>query len=754
MRRILLTLLLFPHVCLAIRNTPGGLWRQVSIVCKPGHIAGTVLQEEVFRRTGLRWPLVATLPAAGDAVVMEEGPLAAEAFAILSGDRNGRRVLRITGSPQRGLLYGAGRLLRLMEMRKGSVTMPVSVDVEAAPQKAIRGHQIGYRNLANSYDGWTPAQYDRYIREQIIFGANSIEAIPFMPASPHFTVSSREMTRRMSEICQRYDADYWVWTPATFDLNDTSKRNYFLRQFDTLFRESPRLDAVFFPGGDPGNNPPELVIPLLEELSVPLKKFHPKAMIWLSLQGFEPAQCKFVYDYIRDKKPRWLAGLVVGPGSPSPEDTRSAISAPYKLRHYPDITHTVRADFPVAWFDPAFAFTLGREPVNPQPYYYSMAYRAIEPFIDGFIGYSDGAHDDLNKMVWNQLGWNANADPRETVRQYASFFWGPDVRDAAADGILALERNWVGPIVENGGIAATLSHWQRLEAAAPALKGDWRWQMMLLRAYYDAYTRLRQIRESELETAACKALLAGPQAMREAENILSRADSCVMPAWRNRIVELCEALFRSVALQTSVKKYKASGPERGAVLDFVDRPLNNRWWLEDEFKRIRQLPPAEQRLAIDTIARWEDPGPGSFYDDVGHVGKSQHVVRGEDLNTDPLMRRSDNPGFDWWDGGMSRKRLSWMTSMRWPTAMRYDRLDTSAQYTVRISGYGESLVRANGQRLKATVYGKGIGEIKEFPVPQELTKTGSLLLTWDAIDEEHLNWRQHSRVAEVWLIKR
>lgn len=747
-------LLLFPHVCLAIRNTPGGLWRQAAIVCKPGHIAGTVLQEEIFRRTGQRWPLVHQLPATGDALVMEERAMAAESYAIRSENGNGRKILRIEGSPERGLIYGTGRLLRMMEWRKGSVTWPLSVDESAAPDKALRGHQIGYRNLANSYDGWSPAQYDQYIREQVIFGANSIEAIPFMPASPHFTVSSREMTKKMSESCQRYDADFWVWTPATFDLKDDAKRKHFLLQFDTLFRESPRLDAIFFPGGDPGSNPPELVIPLLEELAAPLKRYHPEAGIWLSLQGFEPGQCRYVYDYIRSRKPQWLAGLVVGPGSPSPEDTRAAISRDYQLRHYPDITHTVRCDFPVSWWDPAFAFTLGREPVNPQPYYYSAAYRAIAPYIDGFIGYSDGAHDDLNKMVWNLLGWDPQADPRETVRQYSAFFFGAEVREAAADGILALEKNWQGPIIENGSITATLSHWQKLEAATPALKGNWRWQMLLLRAYYDAYTRLRQEREDELEKAACKALLAGPQAIGEAERILRMADSCVMPAWRNKIVSLCDALFCSVALQTSVSKYKASGAERGVVLDFVDRPLNNRWWLEDQFKRIRTLPPAEQRLAIDTIARWEDPGPGSFYDDVGHVGKSPHVVRGEDLNTDPLMRRSDNPGFDWWDGGMSRKRLSWMTSMRWPTAMRYERLDTTAQYAVRITGVGESLLCVNGQRLEATVYGKGIGEMKEFPVPASLIKTGTLTLTWDAIDEEHLNWRQHSRVAEVWLIKR
>ncbi len=753
MRKILLMLLLLPHACLAIRNTPGGLWRQPVIVCQQGQIAGKVLQEEVFRRTGLLWPLVTQLPVKGDAVVMEASAGADEGYHLQLTTQEGRRVLHISGSPKRGLLYGAGRLLRMMDWAKGAVILPDAINERAVPEKAVRGHQIGYRNLANSYDGWTAAQYDQYIREQLIFGANSIEAIPFMPQSPHFTISSREMTRKMSESCQRYDADFWVWTPASFDLKDITKRNHFLLQFDTLFRESPRLDAVFFPGGDPGDNPPELVIPLLEELAAPLQKHHAKAGIWLSLQGYTPDECNYVYQYIRSRSPKWLAGLVVGPGSPSPEDTRAALPAQYKLRHYPDITHTVRCDFPVSWWDPAFAFTLGREPVNPQPYYYTAAYRAIAPYIDGFIGYSDGAHDDLNKMIWNLLGWNASADPREMVRQYTGFFFGAAVKDAAADGVLALEKNWEGSIVENGSITTTLSHWQKLEAAAPALKGNWRWQMLLLRAYYDAYTRLRQIRETELERAACEALLAGPQAIDAAERILRQADSCVQPAWRSKIVALCDALFRSVSLQTSVAKYKASGNERGAVLDFLDRPLNNRWWIEDEFKRIRQLPAEAQRLAIDTLAHWEQPGIGSFYDDVGHVGKSPHVVRGEDLRTDPLMRRSDNPGFDWWEGGMSRKRLSWMTSMRWPTAMRYDRLDTTAQYTVRITGYGESLLRANGQRLTPSVYGKGTGEIKEFPVPQALSKTGTLLLTWDPIDEEHLNWRQHSRVAEVWLIK-
>ena len=100
---------------------------------------------------------------------------------------------------------------------------------------------------------------------------------------------------------------------------------------------------------------------------------------------------------------------------------------------------------------------------------------------------------------------------------------------------------------------------------------------------------------------------------------------------------MCEALFKSIALQTSMSKYQASGAERGCILDFVDHPLNNRWWLEDEFAAIAKLPSEPEKLArLELLRTWEHPGPGSFYDQVGNVAKSPHVVVG-DVSTMGLM---------------------------------------------------------------------------------------------------------------------
>jgi hypothetical protein len=48
-----------------------------------------------------------------------------------------------------------------------------------------------------------------------------------------------------------------------------------------------------------------------------------------------------------------------------------------------------------------------------------------------------------------------------------------------------------------------------------------------------------------------------------------------------------------------------------------------------------------------------------------------------------------------------------------------------------------------------------MGEFKEFAVPASAVKDRRLILTWDIPgDEGHLNWRQRSRLAEVWLLKR
>ena len=110
--------------------------------------------------------------------------------------------------------------------------------------------------------------------------------------------------------------------------------------------------------------------------------------------------------------------------------------------------------------------------------------------------------------------------------------------------------------------------------------------------------------------------------------------------------------------------------------------------------------------------------------------------------------------FSWWDQGKSRARLTWQVSI-WPVSVTYDGLDSKATYVVRSSGYGQALLRVNGERVPPTADGREMGDVKEFPVDPKYVQDGKLVLTWDRpTDEGNLNWRQHSRLSEVWLIRK
>jgi hypothetical protein len=123
----------------------------------------------------------------------------------VSPARRGPRDL-IAGSDARGALYGVGHLLRQVRWAKGALELDAPLDVSSSPAYPIRGHQLGYRSTANSWDAWTVTKFEQYIRELALFGVNSIENIPFQDdrQNPLMKVPRREMNRAMSEICARY----------------------------------------------------------------------------------------------------------------------------------------------------------------------------------------------------------------------------------------------------------------------------------------------------------------------------------------------------------------------------------------------------------------------------------------------------------------------------------------------------------------------------------------------------------------------
>jgi hypothetical protein len=757
-----------------------------AIVVAPAALSGperkavSLLIDSVRERTRITWPSVAASPGAGQPVITIQRapagtPLPAEGYRLRTFDNGGAPGVQIVGNDERGVLFGVGGLLRALEMRRDSVILPGPLDIQTAPKYALRGHQLGYRPKTNSYDAWNVPMWESYIRDLAVFGANAIELIPprsdDAADSPHFPLPPMQMMVEMSRLAKEYGLECWIWYPAMDpDYSNPATVEAALREWGEVFRQLPRIDAVFVPGGDPGHTEPRYLMALLEKQTANLRKYHPKATMWVSPQGFNAPWMEQFFG-LMDQQPSWLTGIVFGPQvRVNLPELRQRIPKRYPIRFYPDITHSVNAEFAMNDWDVAYAQTEEREGINPRPLDDAQIFRVLQPFADaGFLSYSEGCNDDVNKAVWSALGWNPQVDVTQVLRDYGRYFIGPDVADAFAQGLLALERNWRGPLLSNAAVDVTLAQFQDLERrASPQLKLNWRFQQALYRAYYDAYLRARLTDETARERRALEFLANARSgnplsAIAAAETALTiEPNARAGTALRARVFELAEALFQSVRMQLSVPRYAAIDAGRGANLDLIDRPITNADWLLKRFAAIRALDTdVARRTAIDEILNWSNPGPGGFFDDLGDPENRPHLVPGAGFDKDPAFFHTVRTGFG------SRRNTPWRVSWyRHAEALygnsiqlRYPALDPSAHYKVRFTQSGDSTPRAtrlvaNG-KIEIHPMRKKDSEVKpvEFDIPAEATAGGTLTLEWQANPEESGNGR-FVQIAEVWLIRK
>ena len=292
----------------------------------------------------------------------------------------------------------------------------------------------------------------------------------------------------------------------------------------------------------------------------------------------------------------------------------------------------------------------------------------------------------------------------------------------------------------------------------------WRFRMHLFRAYYVDFTRRRLIYEKELERKALERLAQANdhnvlETLKEAEDILNRAvREPVDRTAINQLNDFGETLFQEIGLQTSVQKFHASNSQRGAVLDFIDYPLNNQWWLVDQFEKIRKMPDANDQLQrIEVIRNWENPGDQGYYDVLGHVGRSPRIVKLL-LAGDSMRHVSDLPipTQRWMRETKSINRQAWHSYMdRFPMGITYNDLDTSVPYVVKLFAQGPSPLVIDGVKARLVKTGETFDKVTEqiFEVPPEASRDGQIKLTWEDLDEKHLNWRDRHYVTDLWVMK-
>jgi len=752
----------------------------------PERKASEMLLDEVEKRSWVHWPIADQLPESGNkGIVLGQRkdlirafPALAEKLKDAGNDKSeGYRIVTlesglvvVAGNDARGVLFGAGRLLRMMDYSRGTVSLPHKINLSTAPRYALRGHQLGYRPKTNAYDGWSVPMWGQYIRDLVVFGTNAIELIPPVSDddadSPHFPMDPMKMMIEMSRLAKEYGIECWIWYPAMGkDYSDKATEDKALKEWGEVLRQLPQVDAVFVPGGDPGHTAPKVLFPMLEKQTLQLQKLHPGAKMWISPQGFNSVWMEEFYAIMKTE-PVWLEGVVFGPQQrESLDDLRAKVPKRYKMRFYPDITHSMWAQYPVPDWDFAFISTLNRETINPRPIDQTKIFKRLQPIAEyGFLTYSEGCNDDVNKFIWSGLGWDPDANVTDILRDYSRYFIGTGVEESFAQGLLSLERNWRGPLADNLGVQVTLSQFQELERyATPSMLLNWRFQQGLYRAYYDATIRSRLIQETAQEEEAKEYLKLAPltgslEAIAKAEKALAKPEMQSGSVTRARVFELAEALFQSIHMQLSVSRYQAIAVRRGANLDLIDFPLNDAPWLRKQFSEIVSLPNERERLQkIDTILNWNNPGAGGFYDDLGKSGSQPHLVTGSDYSDDPAFLQAPMTS-------MAVRREVPISSYTYaetlhdyPLEMFYQNLDKNARYRLRIvygaEGRTDIKLVANDKFEIHPMLPKDMTyKLLEFDVPPEATKTGELKLKWSRIPGGGGSGRG-VQVAEVWLLR-
>lgn len=760
-----------------------------------------VLQNETEKRSGIRWLVIKKLPKSGQPailIVLENEvtklpaayqtaihtlpEIKSEGFKLVA--LPSEKTVVIVGKDARGILYGVGRFLRNAEMQDGSVQIPAQLALSTSPRYPIRGHQLGYRPKTNAYDAFSVAQFDQYIRDLAIFGANSIEIMPPRTdddfTSPHMKLPAIKVIVEQSRICKEYGLDVSMWYPnlgKDYAHPDSIQKE--LKEREEIFSILPKLNAVFVPAGDPGDLEPDVLFAWLEKEAVLLHKYHPNAKIWVSPQVFRPTQKWFDAFFAHvNKEYSWFGGVVFGPWIKLPvQKIREIVKPSIPIRHYPDITHNYSSQYPVPHWDLAYAMTSGRESINPRPHDEKAIHNAFDQYGVGSISYSEGTNDDVNKFVWSDQDWDPERPVIETLREYSRLFIGPDFTETFTQGIFALENNWKGELLTNESVDRTLLQWQQIERQAPLkVQQTARFQMGLIRAYFDAYTRQRLINETHIEQQAKEILQntktgRSTESLKEARAILESAwKKPILPEYQAKCQALADSLFKSIGAQLTIKKHGAMSG-RGNFIDLINMPLNDSPWLLDQLSEAEKITDEPGRLKkIQEILHRTDPGPGGFYDHFGDPESWYRVVQNLSWEEDPGSLQSPRIGFgvglvgeEWVDEIQATGFKGQVTPRVWmkqaktlydqPLKIKYEELDPKADYRIRIAYTGRfrsrmKMTTDDGQVIHDFIK-TGETPVFEFDLPKAAIADGKVTFIWTCGEGE-----RGSQVTEIWLIRK
>ncbi|MHC4864388.1 MAG: beta-N-acetylhexosaminidase family protein [Planctomycetota bacterium] len=772
---VIITLLLLAVPC---ANSAYGQGRKLDLSkavivhssARPRHAAAAqFLQHELEIRTGIKLTASGSTSGGGSPAIvigtvansptpfkLPHGlsvPAKAEGYAIWIEQEPTRppRVYLI-GSDDRGALFAAGRLIRLLYLAPHYIHLPDDLRIATAPADTIRAQQIIRSTQSEDrFIDWDNAEYkQQHIRDLVMFGTNGFE-----PKAPE----------NVDDLLEHLGIDFFhkLTCQKIIDYDELTD-NEIKQQYTDLVG----IDHITTYGGDAnGSRPPTGVFPKAERvLPLIIEGLGGRVKWWYSNQCLDDHAVdydEYIFNYFKTRRPSWLYGMVYGPWTKRGiREIRADLPAQYLIRHYPESCHVRWCQYPVPKWDRVWAAIWPRnQSIYLVPSMVLKIHRATRAGTEGFLPYNHtGTYNDLNKFAWVCAGWDPHVNVADVLHDYARVFFAYDFKqhpaaddmpvpkdiiidaatNAVARGLTLLEQNWSGPLADNTSTEPALKQWKQIAKCMGGVGKNWRLELFLYKAFLDAQVKRKYDTEMKYERQAYEALKRAKKtglakAVKNARNALAKTDT-QFQSNTDFIQEL-----QSWGLTDSFG-------DLNDVLNNIYTPLSDRKWLE------AQLETVTTHEDLKKIINYEDPGPGGFYDNLGDPGRQPHLVRQKTWDQDPGFVYSP---IEWVDSDPgSDRRHSQLTHAvcRYdtPLLMRWQQLDPAATYHIKVVYRGpfdpQFTCKTDDGRLIHGVRGNTQALPAEYPIPPAATRDGVLELRWQLENQV-----RGVSVTEIWLIK-
>ena len=425
--------------------------------------------------------------------------------------RDGRAEIR--ASRLRGFLAGTGNLLKSFSWTHDSFCAPVG-NYDFKPAKSMRMVFMD-RHFINWYMEAPEAEFRRYVDDLALDGYNAFYFQYAMPVVDVARASCEEtigFERISHAVCRRVadlDCEYGEWggsnqmpmnSPEEYRAAPNTNPKCPPTGFNACpakpcaleamlrFRESDlkKLDgvqvgylthwpydeggcgcAVCRPWG--GNGYPKLI----EKFNAINKRHHPEAKSIVSTWFFNEADYAGLWKYLESHD--WVDYVLADDFGPVyPEyPLKHKLPGRAKLITFPEISMWGRAPW-------------GGYGATALPKFLHGLFRQSASVAEGFMCYSEGIYEDINKSL--VVGFYINPDdaPDDILLRYGRYhFAGADPQDFVRLANL-LETNHRQTLMRRGDVLAAKELAEKMDREMlPTVRNGWRWRLVLLRTQID-----------------------------------------------------------------------------------------------------------------------------------------------------------------------------------------------------------------------------------------------------------------------------